>query len=55
MSTQPQALIKILYPLGLPQHLSDEEIARQLDESEKRSRAAKKRQARKQREAQQHD
>lgn len=54
MTTQTQAYLKILYPLGLPPHLSDEEIARQLDESEKRSRAARKRHERKQKEKQ-HD
>lgn len=42
MTTQVQAYLKILYPLGLPPHLSDEDIAAQLDKSERRSKSARK-------------
>lgn len=42
MTTQTQAYLKVLYPLGLPPHLSDEDIAEQLDKSERRSKSARK-------------
>ena len=47
MTTQPEAYIHALYPLGLPEHLSDEDIAQQLDKSAKHSAAAHKAQERK--------
>ena len=42
MTTQVQAYLKVLYPLGLPPHLSDEDIAEQLDKSDKRRKSARK-------------
>jgi N-glycosylase/DNA lyase len=42
MATNPVAYLRALYPLGQPPHLSDEQIARQLDEELIRSRAARK-------------
>jgi hypothetical protein len=42
MATNPVAYLRALFPLGQPPHLSDEQIARQLDEELIRSRAARK-------------
>lgn len=43
MTTTPaQAYLKILYPLGLPQHLSDEDVAAQLDKEDKHRARARK-------------
>lgn len=54
MSINPQAYQHAIYPLGLPEHLSDEDIALALDKSEKHSRAAHKAQeTRRQRRAEQ--
>lgn len=47
MTTDAQAYTHALYPLGLPEHLSDEDIAQQLDKSARHSRAAHKAQERK--------
>lgn len=56
MSTQPQALIKILYPLGLPPHLSDEDVAAQLDKEDKhKARARKSAETRKRKKEATHD
>lgn len=50
MTTQTEACLKILYPLGLPPHLSDEDVAAMLDKEEKhRARARKAAATRKQR------
>ena len=42
MTTQAEAYIHAIYPPSPWQHLSDEDIAAQLDKSEKRRRAARK-------------
>lgn len=42
MTTQAEAFTHALYPLGLPEHLSDEDIAAALDKSAKHSKAARK-------------
>lgn len=46
MSIDVDAYTRALYPLGLPEHLSDEDIAHALDKSAKRSHAAHKAQER---------
>lgn len=42
MALNPEAYKHAAYPLGLSEHLSDEDIAAQLDTSAKHSRAAHK-------------
>lgn len=42
MAVNPESYTRALYPLGLPEHLSDEDIAAQLDTSAKHSKAAHK-------------
>lgn len=46
MSIDAEAYKHAIYPLGLPEHLSDEDIAHALDKSAKRSHAAHKAQER---------
>jgi hypothetical protein len=46
MAIDTHAYKHALYPLGTPPHLSDEDIAMQLDKSAKHSRAAHKAQER---------
>lgn len=54
MSIDANAYTHAIYPLGLPEHLSDEDIALALDKSAKHSRAAHKAQeTRRQRRAEQ--
>ena len=49
-TTQAQQYLKVIYPLGLPPHLSDEDVAAMLDKEEKhRARARKAAATRKQR------
>lgn len=42
MTTQAEAYKRALYPFGVPQHLSDEDIAASLNVSDRRSAAARK-------------
>lgn len=42
MSIDVDAYTRALYPLGLPEHLSDEDIAAQLERTARRSKAARK-------------
>lgn len=46
MSIDVDAYKHALYPLGMPEHLSDEDIAAQLDKSARHSKAAHKAQER---------